>query len=102
MLLQGTPDRSRALAAYVDLTLAGLPADAAWTQAFGRDDVMAALRQYSERPMLKSQRYVMPSPIEAGSGAEVSFSDSDRAMLFDEALFALGRKNHAQAPTRSP
>ena len=100
MLLQGTPDRSSALAAYVDATLAGLPSEAAWTQAFGRSDVMAALRQYAERPMLKSQRYVMPSPIEAGSGSEVSFSDSDRARLFDDAMFALGRANRAPAATR--
>lgn len=100
MLLQATPDRSSALAAYVDATLAGAPADAAWAQAFGRDDVMAALRQYADRPMLKSRRYVMSAPIHVGAESAVSFSDADRTMLLNEALAALGRTDHA--PPRTP
>lgn len=102
MLLRGTPDRSRALADYVDATLAGLPPDAAWAQAFGRDDVMASLRQYAERPALKAERYVMSAPIAEGDGTEVPFSDADRAMLFDETMVALGRRDFAQTRTPSP
>lgn len=98
MLLQRTPDRSSEVARYVDQTLAGVPSDAAWAQAFGRDDVMASLRQYAERPMLKSERHIMPAPIEAAGGSEIPFSESDRAMIFDEAMVALGRKD--QAPPR--
>jgi hypothetical protein len=97
MLLEGTPDRSSELAEYVDETLAGVPASNAWARAFTHDDVFTSLRQYVERPVLRSHRYVLPARLEAGTATQVEFPDADRVAIFDDVMVALGRKPPAPA-----
>lgn len=91
MLLHSTPDRAAALGGYVDETLDGEPSPDAWAEAFGRGDLLTSLRQYVQRPVLASRRYVLPAPIGATAASLVAFSDADRAALFDGVMAALGR-----------
>ena len=95
MLLHGEPDRRAQLRAYVGELSTGADPVEAWERQFGREDMMKALRAYSERRLIAATRYTMSDRITGAPGAAVSFAPADAEATLGELLVALRRNDDA-------
>ena len=109
MLTMGKPERSKELAEYITLTATGVPSAAAWTRAFGTNDINFEIQKYVSRLTLNAVRYrfdqeipTVRGAVSTPSGADVEAALADllhHIKLDEEAVGRLEKAASMQPPS---
>jgi hypothetical protein len=99
MLLQGKPDRTRQLGAYMTLTGRGTPARDAWTQAFGQDAVERAMQEYIRQRAFQAVQYSFSDKLATFDAAATKLPAADAEAFQAALLVQQGRFDEAAERT---